>query len=46
LLVADHCGAGEPTHFDIPHLLALRLLRLLPHYRQLANWHFVSSTCE
>src|SRR5258705_7979244 len=19
LLVADHCGAGEPSHFDIPH---------------------------
>src|SRR5258708_34596853 len=19
LLVADHCGAGESTHFDIPH---------------------------
>jgi hypothetical protein len=19
LSVADHCGAGEPTHFDVPH---------------------------
>jgi len=19
LLVADHCGAGESTHFDVPH---------------------------
>jgi len=19
LLFADHCGAGEPTHFDVPH---------------------------
>src|SRR6266403_1470986 len=19
LLIADHCGVGDPTHFDIPH---------------------------
>ena len=37
LLVADHCGAGEPTHFDVPHrrlteealVLAVELTRTL-----------------
>ncbi len=37
LLVADHFGAGEPTHFDIPHrrlteealVLAVELTRAL-----------------
>jgi hypothetical protein len=37
LLVADHCRAGEPTHFDVPHrrlteealVLAVELTRTL-----------------
>ena len=37
LLVADHCGAGQPTHFDVPHrrlteealVLAVKLTRAL-----------------